>query len=162
MGWGYRIERGLNRRRCGTDQTSGTDDPYGRIGPGRRALQAPGERSEHAMTVNNGNLSHAVEQIPSGLFVITAAFEGQRSGVLARWVQQCSVEPPMIMVALPKGQPVEPTHPRQPHLRAVPGKQRRPRPAPQVRHRAGALPKIRSSRCPRAPRRVARRSSITP
>lgn len=55
-----------------------------------------------------GHITEAIAQIPSGLFVLTAAFDGNRSGVLAKWVQQCSIEPPMIMVALPKGQPVEP------------------------------------------------------
>ena len=48
----------------------------------------------------------AFRQIPSGLFVLTTACDGARSGVLARWVQRCSNEPPMMMVAIPKGQPV--------------------------------------------------------
>ncbi|MHC4948004.1 MAG: flavin reductase family protein [Planctomycetota bacterium] len=60
----------------------------------------PGER--------NGPIADAMIQIPNGLFVVTAAFEEARSGVLAHWVQQCSTTPPMIMVAMAKGQPVEP------------------------------------------------------
>lgn len=50
----------------------------------------------------------AVDLIPSGLFLITAAHEGVRSGVLIRWVQRCSQKPNMVTVALPKGMPVEP------------------------------------------------------
>ena len=50
----------------------------------------------------------AVELIPSGLFLINAAHDGKRSGVLTRWVQRCSQKPNMITVALPKGMPVEP------------------------------------------------------
>ena len=59
---------------------------------------------------DNGSsqIIEAVGQIPSGLFVLTAAFDGTRSGVLAKWVQQCSFHPPMVMLAMPKGQPVEP------------------------------------------------------
>jgi flavin reductase (DIM6/NTAB) family NADH-FMN oxidoreductase RutF len=47
-------------------------------------------------------------QIPSALFVLTTAHDGFRSGVLAQWVQRCAHDPPMVMVAIPKGQPVEP------------------------------------------------------
>lgn len=54
------------------------------------------------------SLDHAINLIPSGVFVLTAAHEHSRSGVLVRWVQQCSVVPPMVMVALPLGQAIEP------------------------------------------------------
>ena len=54
------------------------------------------------------SLHRAFYQIPCGLFLMTSAWEGHRSGVLARWVQQCSMEPPLVMVALHKGSPVEP------------------------------------------------------
>ena len=49
----------------------------------------------------------ALGQIPGGLFILTSAFETRRGGVAVRWVQQCSVTPPMVTVALYKGQPVE-------------------------------------------------------
>lgn len=48
------------------------------------------------------------EQVPSGLFVLSTAYEGRRAGLVVRWVQRCAVEPPMVMVAIPRGQPVEP------------------------------------------------------
>jgi flavin reductase (DIM6/NTAB) family NADH-FMN oxidoreductase RutF len=49
----------------------------------------------------------ALGQIPGGLFILTSAFETRRGGVPVRWVQQCSAAPPMVTVALYKGQPVE-------------------------------------------------------
>jgi len=52
--------------------------------------------------------SAAMAQIPGGCFVLTANCEGRRGAVLVKWVQQCSDQPPMVMVALGKGQMVEP------------------------------------------------------
>jgi len=54
------------------------------------------------------HIIHALGRIPSGRFVLTCAHDGRRTGVLVHWVQQCSNEPPMVMVALPRGLPVEP------------------------------------------------------
>lgn len=51
--------------------------------------------------------ANALAQIPGGLFILTSHFDTLRGGVLVRWVQQCSDVPPMVMVALCKGQPVE-------------------------------------------------------
>ena len=50
----------------------------------------------------------ALSQIPGGLFIMTTCHEGLRGAVMIRWAQQCSDTPPMVMVALPKGQSVEP------------------------------------------------------
>lgn len=47
-------------------------------------------------------------QIPGGLFVMTTACEGHAGAVLVKWVQPCSDLPPMVMVALCKGQHIEP------------------------------------------------------
>ncbi len=55
-----------------------------------------------------GELPRALGQIPSGLFLLTTCYDGHRSGVLVKWVQQCSVKPPMVIVAMSKGLPVEP------------------------------------------------------
>ncbi len=61
------------------------------------------------MTQQNGaDIAAAVLQIPRGLFILTAACEGHRSGVLTKWVQPCSTIPPLVMVAIEKGSPVEP------------------------------------------------------
>lgn len=56
----------------------------------------------------NGELHKALGQIPSGLFLLTSGYDGNRSGVLVNWVQQCATKPPMIIVAMAKGLPVEP------------------------------------------------------
>lgn len=45
-------------------------------------------------------LAAALGRIPSGLFVLTAQAEGQETGMLASWVQQCSFEPPLLSVAI--------------------------------------------------------------
>jgi flavin reductase (DIM6/NTAB) family NADH-FMN oxidoreductase RutF len=61
------------------------------------------------MSQQNGSAIHdAVQQIPRGLFVLTTAFGGVRSGVLTRWVQPCSLDPLLVMVAIVQGLPVEP------------------------------------------------------
>ena len=49
-----------------------------------------------------------IGQIPCGLFLLTAAFDGDRSGALTAWVQRCSITPPLLMVALRTGHAVEP------------------------------------------------------
>jgi len=50
----------------------------------------------------------SIQQIPSGLFILTSAHAGMRSGVLTKWVQPCSESPPHVMVAIARGLPVEP------------------------------------------------------
>lgn len=54
------------------------------------------------------DVDKALAQIPGGLFVLTTASEGRRGGVLVKWVQPCSTQPPMVMVALATGQAIEP------------------------------------------------------
>jgi flavin reductase (DIM6/NTAB) family NADH-FMN oxidoreductase RutF len=58
--------------------------------------------------LNNIDTRAVLEGIPAGVYVLTAAHDHDRSGTLVHWVQRCSVEPPMLMVALPKGQPIVP------------------------------------------------------
>lgn len=69
------------------------------------------------MSVNHGQpmdemLRHAVGSalgaIPSGLFILTAAHEDRRLGLLVAWVQQACFEPPMVSVAIQKGMPIMP------------------------------------------------------
>lgn len=45
-------------------------------------------------------LAAALGRIPSGLFILTARKNGQETGFLASWVQQCSFQPPMVSVAI--------------------------------------------------------------
>jgi flavin reductase (DIM6/NTAB) family NADH-FMN oxidoreductase RutF len=45
----------------------------------------------------------ALGRVPSGLFIITARHDGQETGMLASWVQQCSFDPPQITLAVRQG-----------------------------------------------------------
>jgi flavin reductase (DIM6/NTAB) family NADH-FMN oxidoreductase RutF len=50
----------------------------------------------------------ALGRVPSGLFILTARYEDQVTGMLASWVQQVSFKPPMVSVAVAKGRPIMP------------------------------------------------------
>lgn len=52
--------------------------------------------------------ARALGLVPSGLFAMTSAFEGERSAVLVSWVQQCGFDPPMVAVSSPKGRHIAP------------------------------------------------------
>ena len=54
------------------------------------------------------SISAALDQIPTGMYIMTAACDGLSSGVLVRWVQRCCIAPPLLMIALRKGMPIEP------------------------------------------------------
>lgn len=49
-----------------------------------------------------------LKNIPCSRFIMTAASDGLRAGILTRWVQICSFHPPQIMVSLPTGTAIEP------------------------------------------------------
>ncbi len=57
---------------------------------------------------NRQSVFDALSQIPSGLFILTAAYEDKRLGMLASWVQQVGFEPPTICVAVAKGRSIMP------------------------------------------------------
>jgi flavin reductase (DIM6/NTAB) family NADH-FMN oxidoreductase RutF len=54
------------------------------------------------------NAIEVMANIPHGAFILTASYEGRRSGTRIFWMQPCSIEPPMVMLAVPKGQIVDP------------------------------------------------------
>lgn len=54
------------------------------------------------------NLPQALALLPSGLFLMTAAYEGKRTGVMVGSVQACDVSPPLLCIAMKKGQGIEP------------------------------------------------------
>ena len=56
----------------------------------------------------DSDVARALGQIPGGLFVLIAAYDGARSGVLVEWVQQCATNPPLIVAAVGAGLPVVP------------------------------------------------------
>jgi len=53
------------------------------------------------------DVSGVLAQLPVGLFVMTGAMEGKRSGMLSKWVTQVANEPPLIAVAIFRGHWVE-------------------------------------------------------
>ena len=53
-------------------------------------------------------IAAAIGRIPSGLFILTAAFEDRRGGMLVSWVQQACFKPPTISVSIAKGRPIMP------------------------------------------------------
>lgn len=53
------------------------------------------------------SIGQALAMVPSGCSIITCAVEGQRTGMLASWVQQAGFEPPAITVAVKKGRYIE-------------------------------------------------------
>ena len=57
---------------------------------------------------NGSSIVASLQQIPSGLFILTSAYREARSGVLTKWVQPCSLDPLLVMVAIVQGLPVEP------------------------------------------------------
>ncbi len=52
--------------------------------------------------------SSPLDRIPSGRFLLTAAWGEQRRGLIVEWVQRCGGSPPMLMVAMRKGQLLSP------------------------------------------------------
>jgi flavin reductase (DIM6/NTAB) family NADH-FMN oxidoreductase RutF len=59
-------------------------------------------------TEPNQGIAAALGRIPQGFFILTAAFEERRTGMLVSWVQQASFEPPMVSMAIAKGRPIMP------------------------------------------------------
>ncbi len=43
-----------------------------------------------------------LELVPWATWVMTSAHDGQRSGVVVRWVQRCATEPVLLSVSVPK------------------------------------------------------------
>ncbi len=50
----------------------------------------------------------AFDLLPSGRYLLTAAYDGTRGGVLVDWVQPCAQEPALLAVAARRGHCVEP------------------------------------------------------
>lgn len=50
----------------------------------------------------------ALAQLPSGLFLMTSAYDDDRAGLIVRSVQVCGDEPPLLCVAVRTGHRIEP------------------------------------------------------
>ena len=51
-------------------------------------------------------IGKALGRIPSGVFILTAAHGGQKTAMLASWVQQTSFQPPTVTIAISKDRPI--------------------------------------------------------
>jgi len=49
----------------------------------------------------------ALEVFVSGLYLMTAGFDGKRGGMFVNYVQRCGTDPAMICVAAPKGHAID-------------------------------------------------------
>ncbi len=53
-------------------------------------------------------IEEALGRIPTGVFVLTAEHEDRRGGMVIHWVQRVCREPPMVCVAVAKGESIMP------------------------------------------------------
>lgn len=60
------------------------------------------------MAESNSQINQVLAGFPAGVFVLSASHEHARFGMLARWVQPCAVEPPMVMAAVERGNAIAP------------------------------------------------------
>jgi flavin reductase (DIM6/NTAB) family NADH-FMN oxidoreductase RutF len=60
------------------------------------------------MSGSDSQITRVLGQFPAGAFILTAAHEQSRFGMLARWVQPCAIEPPMVMAAVERGNAIAP------------------------------------------------------
>ncbi|MCE9620324.1 MAG: flavin reductase family protein [Planctomycetes bacterium] len=58
--------------------------------------------------IERSGISDLLDQIPSDLFLLTGAYGEMRGAALVRWVQQVASNPPMLVIAIEKGQPLSP------------------------------------------------------
>lgn len=77
-----------------------------RPAPGSANLAAQTEAIAPAPVIPS--LTDAMALIPNGAFVLTSSYAETRGGVIVRWVQAVSATPPLVMVAIEKGQPLSP------------------------------------------------------
>jgi flavin reductase (DIM6/NTAB) family NADH-FMN oxidoreductase RutF len=59
-------------------------------------------------TTKSSDAQHALADLQSGLYVLSAQFEGRRAGVVVRSAQPCADEPPLLCVAVKRGHWIEP------------------------------------------------------
>jgi flavin reductase (DIM6/NTAB) family NADH-FMN oxidoreductase RutF len=60
------------------------------------------------LTPNPQLIHNALRSIPNATYVLTCCHDQFRDGIITKWVQQCSTDPPMLVVAISKGRPIEP------------------------------------------------------
>ena len=60
------------------------------------------------LTIDPQMIHTALRSLPAATFVLTCQHDQFRDGIITNWVQQCSSDPPMLVVAITKGQAIEP------------------------------------------------------
>ena len=55
-----------------------------------------------------GEIQQAMAGLPKARYVMTSAHGDVRKGIYVEWVQQCAENPPMVVIAIRKGQPLSP------------------------------------------------------
>lgn len=81
--------------------------PTNQPNPTPKQPAAPSSAATTAATTA-ASIAAAVDLIPTGAFVLTAAYGESRGGVIVRWVQRVSSSPHLVVVAIEKGQPLSP------------------------------------------------------
>lgn len=57
---------------------------------------------------DRATIEHVLQLVPASSFLLTSAFGEVRSGVIVKCVQQVAMNPPMLLIAMEKGQPLSP------------------------------------------------------
>lgn len=75
------------------------------VGGGDGAVPMNGRKGLRSVegVVTDPEIIRAMASIPGSRFIMTAAFEDMRRGFCVSWVQQASIEPPTVSVAIRKG-----------------------------------------------------------
>ena len=55
------------------------------------------------ITPDTQTIHNALRCLPASTFVLTCAHDQYRDGLITKWVQRCSDDPPMLVVAIKKG-----------------------------------------------------------
>jgi len=53
-------------------------------------------------------IREVIDSVPHGLFLMTAAYDDTRTGVLSTRVQVCSADPCLVVISIPRGTSIEP------------------------------------------------------
>jgi flavin reductase (DIM6/NTAB) family NADH-FMN oxidoreductase RutF len=86
-------------------------NPQSSSGPPRTKVEtpvSPAHGPREVAPVAPTTLLDAMALIPTGVFVLTSSYAEIRGGVIVRWVQTVSTAPPLVVVAIEKGQPLSP------------------------------------------------------
>ena len=61
-----------------------------------------------SVQLNSERVASVLERVPWATWVMTAAYDGARGGMIVRWVQRCATEPLLVSVSVRKCHALEP------------------------------------------------------